>query len=77
MTIKSEIPAVAVVPYGKWSTLKLASTCLDQLEWPIGRPQRLMKGTISDLRSDDNLITFPRKPVFFCHVLALKLRYQL
>jgi len=77
VTIKSEIPAVAVVPYGKWSTLKLASTCLDQLEWPIGRPQRLMKGTISDLRSDDNLITFPRKPVFFLPRFGVKAKISI
>ena len=38
---------------------------LDRLEWPIGRPERLMQGTVSSLTEKDHLITFPRKTVFF------------
>ena len=45
---------------------KLWALPLDKLEWPLGRPQRLLSGNLSKLREDDHLITFPRKPVFFC-----------
>ncbi|KAB7610073.1 hypothetical protein F9L33_15310 [Amylibacter sp. SFDW26] len=65
MTVNDDLPAVAVVPYGKWPTRKLATMSLDDLEWPLGRPQRLMNGCLRDLDNKDHLITYPRKPVFF------------
>ena len=58
-------PTIAIIPYGSWPTLGLRNMPLDRLEWPIGRPERLMQGTVSSLTEKDHLITFPRKPVFF------------
>lgn len=72
MTVNDDLSAVAVVPYGKWPTRQLAAMSLDDLEWPIGRPQRLMSGSLRDLRSDDHLITYPRKPVFFLPRFGVK-----
>ncbi len=58
-------PAFAVVPYGKWPRRNLADMSLDDLLWPLGRPERLMSGTLRDLCTEDHLITHPRKPAFF------------
>jgi hypothetical protein len=63
--MKNENPAIAIIPYGQWSLCNLSSLSLDNLEWPLGRPKRLMEGTVGDMISSDHLITFPRKPVFF------------
>ena len=65
MNSNSQEPAIAVIPYGSWPTLGLRNMPLDRLEWPIGRPERLMQGKVSSLTKKDHLITFPRKPVFF------------
>ena len=65
MNSNSQEPAIAIIPYGSWPTLGLRKMPLDRLEWPIGRPERLMQGTVSSLTEKDHLITFPRKPVFF------------
>ena len=58
-------PAIAIIPYRSWPNFKLWSISLDDLEWPLGRPERLSNGNIKNLSEDDHLITFPRKPVFF------------
>ena len=65
MNSNSQEPAIAIIPYGSWPTLGLRNMPLDRLEWPIGRPERLMQGTVSSLTEKDHLITFPRKTVFF------------
>ena len=65
MNSNSQEPAIAIIPYGSWLTLGLRKMPLDRLEWPIGRPERLMQGTVSSLTEKDHLITFPRKTVFF------------
>lgn len=57
-------PAIAVLPYQSWKTFNLNSLSLDLLEWPLGRPDRLINGTIRDMVSNDHLVTFPRKSVF-------------
>ncbi|WP_298257544.1 glycosyltransferase family 10 [uncultured Litoreibacter sp.] len=58
-------PAIAVVPYGRWPTFGIAKMSLDELVWPLGRPARLQEGTVADLSSEDHLLTFPRKPMFY------------
>ncbi|SFR57057.1 glycosyltransferase family 10 domain-containing protein [Litoreibacter janthinus] len=57
--------AFAVVPYGKWPSWGIAKLSLDDLVWPLGRPDRLAHGTVAHLGPDDHLITFPRKPMFY------------
>lgn len=56
--------AIAIIPYGNFPNFRLSNMSLDALEWPLGRPERLMKGTISDMKNIDHLITYPRKSVF-------------
>ena len=46
MIIKNKNTAIAIIPYNKWKTFNLSSLDLDTLEWPLGRPERLMKGTL-------------------------------
>ena len=69
--------AIAIIPYGKWKTLNLSTLDLDSLEWPLGRPDRLLKGKVSDMLSYDHLITFPRKPVFFFPRFKIKAQISL
>ncbi|WP_288955094.1 glycosyltransferase family 10 [uncultured Polaribacter sp.] len=56
--------AIAVIPYGTYPNFGLSKMPLDALCWPLGRPQRLMKGTVADMEKTDHLITNPRKSVF-------------
>lgn len=65
MITNDQDPAIAIVPYKSWPNSKLWALPLDSLEWPLGRPKRLLSGDLRKLRKDDHLITFPRKPVFF------------
>ena len=65
MMIKNKDTAIAIIPYGKWKAFNLSALDLNTLEWPLGRPKRLMKGTIGNMLATDYLITFPRKSVFF------------
>ena len=69
--------AIAIIPYGKWKTWNLSSLDLDNLEWPLGRPDRLLKGKLGDMLSTDHLITFPRKPVFFFPRFKIKAQISL
>ena len=69
--------AIAIIPYGKWKTWNLSSLDLDNLEWPLGRPDRLLKGKVGDMLSTDHLITFPRKPVFFFPRFKIKAQISL
>lgn len=57
-------PAIALIPYGKFPNFGLSTMSLDELHWPLGRPDRLSYGTISDMEKTDHLITNPRKAVF-------------
>ncbi len=77
MKSNSQEPAIAIVPYGSWPTFGLRKMPLDSLEWPIGRPERLMQGTVSSLKEKDHLITFPRKPVFFLPPYKVKANISL
>ena len=65
MITKDNDQAIAIIPYRSWPIFNLCCISLDELEWPLGRPKRLLNGNITKLRTDDHLITFPRKPVFF------------
>ena len=57
-------PAIAIIPYRSWPVFRLWKLSLDSLEWPLGRPKRLLSGDLRKLKKEDHLITFPRKPVF-------------
>lgn len=71
--------AYAIVPYGCWPTWGIANMALDDLVWPLGRPERLSSkvlpsGRVRDLTADDHLITFPRKPMFYLPWPGVKAR---
>ena len=71
-TVREETPAVAVLPYGSWPRWGIAKTPLDSAIWPLGRPERLSHGSLTNLQADDHLITFPRTPVFYGPRFGLK-----
>ncbi|MEM5471114.1 glycosyltransferase family 10 [Hoeflea sp. AS60] len=51
-------PAVALLPYGKRVTHRMSRLSLDELIWPVGRPERLGSGCVSDMSSDDHLLAY-------------------
>ncbi len=58
-------PAICVLPYGSKLGKRLGSRDLDDLIWPLGRPQRLAKGTVRDLSPQDHLIIYPKTNMHF------------
>jgi hypothetical protein len=58
-------PAIAVLPYGSKLGRHLAKRSLDDLVWPLGRPERLAKGTVASLSVHDHLIIFPKTNMHF------------
>lgn len=38
---------------------------LDALDWPLGRPERLARGTVADMEPADHLLTYPRTRDWF------------
>lgn len=51
-------PAIALLPYNLKVTPKLGRRSLDELAWPLGRPERLSHGRISDMEETDHLLTY-------------------
>ena len=64
LKLMKDTPAIAIIPYGAYPNFGLSKIPLDKLDWPLGRPERLSYGTISDMKKIDHLITNPRKSVF-------------
>ncbi|MEQ9260514.1 MAG: hypothetical protein RIG84_15615 [Roseovarius sp.] len=52
--------AVAILMPDVKPGLRLGRVPLDRLRWPLGRPARLMRGTVADLGPKDHLIGFPQ-----------------
>lgn len=53
-------PVIAFVPYSlKLKGRKLSDVSLDELDWPIGRPDNLNATTIAELGSGDHILTAP------------------
>ena len=77
MKIDDKAPAIAIMPYRSWPTFNLRNISLDDLEWPLGRPKRLLNGNLSLLSKDDHIITYPRKPVFFFLRIKVKAKISL
>ena len=59
-------PAIAVLPYGMSLGPKAADIPLDDLHWPLDRPERLKTGRLGDLAATDHLIVYPKTKM---HVL--------
>lgn len=77
MSVSDDAPAIAVVPYGKWRTHNFENVSLDDLIWPAGRPKRLVNGRVKDMRRDDHIITFPRKPIFLLPRFGVKAKISI
>lgn len=58
-------PAIAILPHGSKLGQKLSGRPLDDLVWPLGRPDRLKAGTVSDLGPQDHLIIYPKTNMHF------------
>lgn len=54
-------PAIAVLPYAQKLGFRPSRISLDRLNWPLGRPARLMSGTLADLTAQDHLLIYPSK----------------
>ena len=64
MTPAADDIAVAIVPYAERFPDGLARLPLDRLDWPLGRPSRLMQGTVADMAATDHLITYPKTRLY-------------
>lgn len=60
MTTQEDTAAVAVIPYAERLPEGLPDLPLDRLDWPLGRPARLMHGTVADMTATDHLLTYPK-----------------
>lgn len=65
MTPPDDQPAIAVIPYLERLPEGLPDLPLDRLDWPLGRPARLARGTVADMAATDHLITYPKTRLYF------------
>lgn len=65
-------PAIAILPYGGGLGRRHAGQSLDKLIWPLGRPERLMRGTLADLGPEDHLLVFPKTDMHFLPTFGLR-----
>lgn len=56
----SDIPGIAILPYGTSLGPKLAQMPLSDLTWPLGCPDRLLGKRVGDLERTDHLIMYPK-----------------
>lgn len=73
-SFKSDPPAVAVLPPGTRVTWRLAQMPLDELNWPVGRPERLRRGTVSDMEPQDHLIAYVNSRLLYMPRPGLRVR---
>lgn len=57
-------PAIAIIPYLERLPEGLPNLPLDRLDWPLGRPARLARGTVADMAPIDHLITYPKTGLY-------------
>ena len=57
----SKGPAVGIAASLASVPARIADISLNNLAWPIGRPERLSTGTVRDMTSDDHIVLMPRK----------------
>lgn len=56
---------VAIVPYGTRFRSRLRDVPLDQLAWPLGRPEFAQTGIVADLDERVRLLCYPSSSLFF------------
>lgn len=70
-------PAIAILPYGGRLGRRHAARPLDDLIWPLGRPERLARGTLADLDPEDHLIVFPKTGMHFLPTFGLRAKVSI
>lgn len=65
MMADEDAPAIAIIPYAERLREGLPDLPLDRLDWPLGRPARLARGTVADMQATDHLITYPKTQLYF------------
>ena len=70
-------PSICVLPYGHHQRSGLHATPLNDLAWPLGRPEWLEDGTVADLGPDDHLILYPRTLTHFRRRSGISARVSL
>lgn len=68
---------VALVPYYLKVPARLTDVSLDDLEWPIGRPEGLVGKTVGDLGPNDHLFTYPGVWLYLGKLRGLKAKISL
>ncbi len=76
-TMDDAEPAIAIVPYGMRPDAEFATCALSQLDWPLGKPDRLVGGTINDLRASDHLVFYPSSSLWLTRLRSLKAQVSL
>lgn len=61
----NETDAIAVLPYEERFEQGLDRVALDDLHWPLGRPDRLGSGTVADMLPTDHLLTYPKTKLYW------------
>ncbi|WP_407495245.1 glycosyltransferase family 10 domain-containing protein [Pseudooceanicola sp. MF1-13] len=70
-------PAIAVLPYGVLLGAGYLNLSCDDLEWPLGQPDRLRQKSLRDMTRDDHLIVYPRPALHYRPLFGLKARVSM
>ncbi len=68
---------VGVLPYGFRMTLGFSRLPLARLDWPLGLPAELERGTVADLTATDHLIAYPSSTLYYAPRLGVKARLSI
>ncbi len=68
---------VAILPYGGSLGVRPGMINLDDLSWPLGRPQGSEGCSLGDLGPDDHLILYPRRKHYFNFRLGCSARVSI
>lgn len=70
-------PGIAIVPYPFRFRAGYLRTSCDDLDWPLGQPERLRGKPLSALDREDHLIVYPRTALHFRPLIGLKARLSI
>lgn len=70
-------PAIAVAPYGLRFGAGYLDTPCDDLDWPLGQPDRLKGRRLRDMTRDDHLVVYPRTWLHLRPLFGLRARLSM
>ncbi|MCY3983530.1 MAG: hypothetical protein OXE85_06395 [Roseovarius sp.] len=75
--MRARNPAAAILPYKSKLGFYPGNISLNMLDWPLGRPDRLLGNalTIKDMENNDHLIIQPSKNSMYIHPVGLNLQH--